>query len=103
MDALDFAPQGVIEAIKDDAVELEINDKAKISAISEKTGVDIDALIKNKHAYDNEDTTVTEKPKQRRTSSSTTTRKRRTTTAKKTATKKTSATKTESESTESVE
>ncbi len=103
LDALDFAPQGVIEAIKDDAVELEINDKAKISAISEKTGVDIDALIKNKHAYDNEDTTATEKPKQRRTNSSTTTRKRRATTTKKTAAKKTSTTKTESEDTESAE
>lgn len=80
LDALDFAPQGVIEAIKDDAVSLEINDKAKIDAISKKTGIDIDAAIKNKHAYDeNGDTDVTEKPKQRRTAS-TTTRKRRSTT-----------------------
>ena len=70
LDALDFAPQGVIEAIKDDAVSLEINDKAKIDAISKKTGIDIDAAIKNKHAYDeNGDTDVTEKPKQRRTTS----------------------------------
>lgn len=82
LDALDFAPQGVIEAIKDDAVSLEINDKAKIDAISKKTGIDIDAAIKNKHAYDeNGDTDVTEKPKQRRTTS-TTTRKRRSTTTK---------------------
>ncbi len=83
LDALDFAPQGVIEAIKDDAVELEINDKAKIDAIAKKTGIDIDAAIKNKHAYDekNGDTDVADKPKQRR-STSTTTRKRRTSTAK---------------------
>lgn len=80
LDALDFAPQGVIEAIKDGAVEYEINDKSKIDAIAKKTGIDIDAAIKNKHAYDaaNGDTNVTEKPKQRRTSS-TTTRKRRAT------------------------
>lgn len=86
LDALDFAPQGIVETLKDKAIELEINDRAKIKAIAEKTGVDIDAAIKNKHAYDNSDTNVADKPRQRRvqkTTEKTTTRKRRTTQTKK--------------------
>lgn len=77
-DALDFAPAGIIESLKDKAVELEITDLAKIKAISEKTGIDISAAIKNKHAYDNDNADVEDKkPKTRRTQSKTTTRKRR--------------------------
>lgn len=78
LDALDFAPQGIIETIKDDAIKLEINDRAKIKAIAEKTGVDIDAAIKNKHAYDsNSDTNVAEQPRQRRVQKTAEPRKRR--------------------------
>ena len=36
LDALDFAPQGIIETLKDDAIKLEINDRAKIKAIADK-------------------------------------------------------------------
>lgn len=78
LDALDFAPQGIVESLKDEAIALEITDKRKIEVIAKKTGVDIDAAIRNKHAYDsNDDTNVTEQPKQRRTANKTTTRKRR--------------------------
>lgn len=77
MDALDFAPQGIVETLKDKAIELEINDRAKIKAIAEKTGVDIDAAIKNKHAYDNSDTNVADKPRQRRVQKAAEPRKRR--------------------------
>lgn len=77
LDALDFAPQGIVETLKDKAIELEINDRAKIKAIAEKTGVDIDAAIKNKHAYDNSDTNVADKPRQRRVQKTAEPRKRR--------------------------
>lgn len=77
LDALDFAPQGIIETLKDDAIKLEINDRAKIKAIADKTGVDIDAAIKNNHAYDNSDTNVADKPRQRRVQKDAEPRKRR--------------------------
>lgn len=79
LDALDFAPYGVIEWLKDKAIELEISDNTKIQAISKKTGVDIAAAIKNKHAWDNKtdsDSNVSA-PRGRRTESTTTTRNRR--------------------------
>lgn len=77
LDALYFAPQGIIETLKDDAIKLEINDRAKIKAISDKTGVNIDAAIKNNHAYDNSDTDVADKPRQRRVQKDAEPRKRR--------------------------
>lgn len=46
-DALDFAPQGVIDKIKDMAIELRVPDMNKRAAISERTGANIDATIKN--------------------------------------------------------
>lgn len=49
LDALDYAPSGVIDTIKDRAIELEINDVAKRSAITSKTGFDITATIENRH------------------------------------------------------
>ena len=91
LDALDFAPAGIVETLKDKAIELEITDLTKIKAISDKTGIDINAAIKNKHAYEeNDKANVEEKPKTRRAKSTTTTttRKRRTNT---TASKKTAA------------
>lgn len=79
LDALDFAPKGIKQLIADKAVELEVPDVNKRKAISESLGVDIDGMIKNKHAYDEQED---EKPKttRRRTtkSTSTTTRTRRT-------------------------
>ena len=72
LEAKDIVLQGQIDAIK-----LEINDRAKIKAIADKTGVDIDAAIKNNHAYDNSDTNVADKPRQRRVQKDAEPRKRR--------------------------
>jgi len=44
-DALDFAPAGIVEIIKDLAVSLEINDMSKRQAILDKTGMNITKAI----------------------------------------------------------
>ena len=46
-DALDFAPKGVIQIIKDKAVELPLYDMRKRQAILEMTGFDVTAAIDN--------------------------------------------------------
>ena len=46
-DALDFAPEGIREMIINTAVELRIPDINKRRVISEATGRDIDAMIRN--------------------------------------------------------
>ena len=61
LDALDFGPEGIIQQLQTKAVELEI-------PVMKKTGFDISSMIKNKHAYDNEDEPKEEKkPTIRRT------------------------------------
>ena len=50
LDCLDFAPEGVIEMIKKLAIELPMNDVEKREALKKKTGLDVDAAIKNKMA-----------------------------------------------------
>lgn len=45
MDCLDFAPEGVIELVKDLAVKLELNDVAKRQAILDKTGFNVTKAI----------------------------------------------------------
>lgn len=52
LDALDFAPQGIVDTLRQRAVELEIPDTRKLKAIGDKVGVDLQAVIKNKHVYD---------------------------------------------------
>lgn len=44
-DALDFAPEGVIQLIKDEAVRTNLNDLQKRQAILEKTGFDVTGAI----------------------------------------------------------
>lgn len=44
-DCLDFAPAGVINLVKDIAVELELNDYKKREAITKKTGFNITSII----------------------------------------------------------
>lgn len=67
LDALDFAPDGIVATIKDRAIELEIPDTAKLRAIGKRTNSDLEAMIRNKHAYDNVDEEKDDdKPKQRR-------------------------------------
>nr|DAF55227.1 MAG TPA: hypothetical protein [Siphoviridae sp. ctZHD14] len=81
LDALDFAPDGIVEELKNKAIELEIADNNRIMAINKRLGVDISQIIKNKHVYDKTtDTDKAEQPKQRRsTTAKTTTTRRRTT------------------------
>lgn len=55
LDALDFAPEGIKQQLVDYAVELEIPDERKRKAIDKAMGVDITAMITNKHAYDVEE------------------------------------------------
>ena len=50
LDCLDFAPEGVTEMIKKLAIELPMNDVEKREALKKKTGLDVDAAIKNKMA-----------------------------------------------------
>lgn len=50
LDCLDFAPEGVIEIIKEMAISLPMNDVEKRIALKNKTGFDVDAAIKNKMA-----------------------------------------------------
>lgn len=55
LDALDFAPQGIVDSLRQRAIELEIPDTRKLKAIGDKTGIDMQAVIRNKHAYDGAD------------------------------------------------
>lgn len=50
LDALDFAPEGVLQLIKDLAVELPLNDVEKREAIKAKTGFDVTKAIANNRA-----------------------------------------------------
>ena len=78
LDALDYAPYGIVDFLKDKAIELEIPDNSKIQAITKKTGVDIAAAIRNKHAYDNPDSdSNVSAPSGRRAEKATVTRTRR--------------------------
>ena len=47
LDALDFAPKGVIDLIKDLAVSTELNDVAKREALLKKTGFNVTKAIEN--------------------------------------------------------
>lgn len=46
-DALEFAPEGVIDLIKSQAVEMRLDSSAKRSLIRAKTGFNVDQAIKN--------------------------------------------------------
>lgn len=47
LDCLDFAPEGVIDMVKQLAVELPLGDPRKKKALREKTGLDVDAIYRN--------------------------------------------------------
>lgn len=61
LDALDFAPAGVIEIIKDKAVTLPLYDMRKRAAILKATGFDVTAAIENSKP-DEEDEVKVEAP-----------------------------------------
>ena len=78
LDALDFAPLGVIDLIKTMSVQLPITDMAKREALKVKTGFDVDKAIENDRASkeDNKKETITDKPVERRVTESTPTGRR---------------------------
>lgn len=47
LDALDFAPDGVIDLIKRMCISLPVTDYNKMKALKEKTGLDVEAALKN--------------------------------------------------------
>ena len=69
MDALDFAPAGVIELIKTLSVELPVDDFNKRKAIMDKLGYDIDAAIRNSSKNDSAEEEATPVISERRRSS----------------------------------
>lgn len=62
LDALDFAPTGVIDLIKKFAVSLPLSDLNKIAALKEKTGFDVTKILANLQA-EKEDEVEVEKVK----------------------------------------
>lgn len=66
LDALDFAPSGVMDLIKQLSVTIPLNDYNKRTALKEKTGFDVDAAIKNWEAEKAAEKAPAEKPAQRR-------------------------------------
>jgi hypothetical protein len=64
-DALDFAPKGVIQIIKDKAVELPVHDMRKRQAILEMTGYDVTAAIENNTPDEDEVVADTSTPTRR--------------------------------------
>lgn len=55
LDCLDFAPEGVLESIKNLAVELPLNDVAKRQAIMDKTGFSVTNAIAMKETSEEEE------------------------------------------------
>lgn len=55
LDALDFAPKGVIEIIKDKAVTLPLQDMSKREAIQKATGYNVTAAIENSKPDEDEE------------------------------------------------
>lgn len=67
LDALDFAPIGIIDLIKSLSVSLPITDINKRKALKEKTGFDVDKAIENDMASKEQDTIVEKEAPKRRT------------------------------------
>lgn len=82
LDALDFAPIGVIDLIKQYSIELPLTDSRKIEALKQKTGFDVNAALANK-AKEKEDEPEETKPATRRVKEATASTGRRTETSYK--------------------
>lgn len=50
LDALDFAPVGVVDLIKKLSLDIPLMDLSKRKALKDKTGLDVDAALKNREA-----------------------------------------------------
>ena len=73
-DALDFAPDGVKDMIKDLSVQIPLNDFSKRQALKEMTGFDVDAAIahdRENRANDDGEAPAVEAPKTRRVQTTT--------------------------------
>lgn len=79
LDALDFAPVGVIDLIKTLAIQLPMNDMEKRMALKKKTGFDVTAAIANIQKEKEEDNIAPVENTVRRVQSEATTPGRRTT------------------------
>ena len=55
LDALDFAPDGVIDLIKRMSISMPLTDYNKIKALKDKTGLDVEAALKNIRAEKEDD------------------------------------------------
>lgn len=66
LDALDFAPVGVIDLIKTFSIQLPMNDMEKRRALKNKTGFDVTAAIANIEKEKEEDETTPAAPAGRR-------------------------------------
>lgn len=71
LDALDFAPEGIIDLFKKYAVELPLRDLYKIDALKKKTGFDTTKALENAKAIETEETVVVETAPKRRVSAET--------------------------------
>ena len=69
LDALDFAPQGVIDLIKDLAIKLPLTDYNKMDAMKKKLGFDVSKAISNNRADAEEDEVAAGATPQRRVQS----------------------------------
>lgn len=65
IDCLNFAPQGVVDMIKDLSVSLPLNDVAKREILKEKLGFDVDAAIRNVQADNAIEATISSAPARR--------------------------------------
>lgn len=67
-DAIDFAPDGVVDMIKDLSVQMPLNDFSKRQALKEMTGFDVDKAIENDRAnrVNEDEAPAVEAPKVRR-------------------------------------
>ena len=55
LDALDFAPVGVVDLIKKLSLDIPLMDLSKRKALKDKTGLDVDAALKNREAEKEEE------------------------------------------------
>ena len=80
LDALDFAPQGVIDLIKKLSIEIPLVDIAKRKALKEKTGFDVEAALRhNEEDKEDDQATILKQTGERRVKAETAPAGRRTT------------------------
>lgn len=66
LDALDYGPKGIVNAIKDRAIQIKLNSMEKRKAILDKLGFDITKIIELQDAVKVNNETDTQEPKKSR-------------------------------------